>query len=312
MCSDKTKAVVLHLCCLSCCFLIRSFSCSAFHFLFLSLSGRCFQWASGLHIDFQCWTLVCVCVCVCTHAHFSFLTLSFTPTDTNWRRSWLGAALNISSTSSTSSSSSSSSSSLSSLSLSLARSFTHSLYHTGSITYSLHFLLPDSLGRFSAKRFPFLSPFPFHSLWAHHLSVLPKKKRKGWGTERWRAMGSVARFGWKSYDNLTNLGVIGETFRTVSIFWISAHILLLHTFQFSTILFFRMTHHFTWINPTHLCMYSGVHKRKDLNFQEKEKGLFLWNIWFAINKVLYLKIWNDNVKVGWRSGAVARSVGSKQ
>lgn len=304
MCSDKTKAVVLHLCCLSCCFLIRSFSCSAFHFLFLSLwpllsvSEWAAYWFSVLNPS----------VCVC--AHFSFLTLSFTPTDTNWRRSWLGAALNISSTSSTSSSSSSSS--LSSLSLSLARSFTHSLYHTGSITYSLHFLLPDSLGRFSAKRFPFLSPFPFHSLWAHHLSVLPKKKRKGWGTERWRAMGSVARFGWKSYDNLTNLGVIGETFRTVSIFRISAHILLLHTFQFSTILFFRMTHHFTWINPTHLRMYSGVHRRKHFNFQEKEKGLFLWNIWFAINKVLYLKIWNDNVKVGWRRGAVVRSVGLKQ
>lgn len=304
MCSDKTKAVVLHLCCLSCCFLIRSFSCSAFHFLFLSLQPllSVSEWAA------YWFSVLNPSVCVC--AHFSFLTLSFTPTDTNWRRSWLGAALNISSTSSTSSSSSSSS--LSSLSLSLARSFTHSLYHTGSITYSLHFLLPDSLGRFSAKRFPFLSPFPFHSLWAHHLSALPKKKRKGWGTERWRAMGSVARFGWKSYDNLTNLGVIGETFRTVSIFRISAHILLLHTFQFSTILFFHMTHHFTWINPTHLRMYSGVHRRKHFNFQEKEKGLFLWNIWFAINKVLYLKIWNDNAKVGWRRGAVVRSVGSKQ
>lgn len=41
-------------CSLICLCIILLFSCSPFNFLFLS--GRCFQRASGLHIDFYCWT----------------------------------------------------------------------------------------------------------------------------------------------------------------------------------------------------------------------------------------------------------------
>lgn len=76
-CSDETVSIV---------------SASSCHFPLLSFTSSQAKRAGGLHMDFYSWTYVS-------------LSFSLAPIDANWRRSWLGAPLNISSTSSSTASS---------------------------------------------------------------------------------------------------------------------------------------------------------------------------------------------------------------
>lgn len=176
------------LCCLHCvCLIPALFPVLPFSLLH---SDRCSHRASGLHIDFffcMCWT----------YLHTS-LSLSPPQTQTD-ERSWLGAALNISSTSSSSS---------------FFLSLTHSLSHDRSVAHFPHFLSYNPLGRFAAKRFLFLLPFP--STRSEHIVCQPKKKNKKW---RHREVCQVWHKIRTSFDNFRK-NLWNSVGRVVSIFWI--------------------------------------------------------------------------------------------
>lgn len=130
--------------------LILSFSCSPFHFRFLSASSK---------------RVGCILI-------FSVELAWLSPSPSRPHRHKLTEKLIRSSSKYIhllllSSSSSSS----------FSRSLTHSLSHTGAVPHSPHSISPDLPACCYATRFPFLFPFPFHWLWVYRLST-PSKRRE--------------------------------------------------------------------------------------------------------------------------------------